>query len=138
MTHLWGIGAAALLGLALIAPPAQAQQKAPEQKPATTAPAPATTPDAKAAKKAPKKAEKKAEPSPCKGLDEKACPTTAGCIWRPEAEIKKGDRKGQKIKAHCRKDTPPPAKKKDASVPPGTMKAPAATPPPSSAGEKKK
>lgn len=134
--NLFGLGAAAILGLALIAPVAHAQQKAPEQKPAAAAPA---------APAAAKKADKKPA-SVCKGLEQAACGANTACAWRAEAEIKKGARKGQKVKAHCRANTPPPTKK--AAAPAGTkapVSAPAATkapttatPPPSSAGPAKK
>jgi hypothetical protein len=132
---LTGISAA-LVAVAMAVPTADAQQqKAPTPPPSPAAKAPVTK--APAAKPA-KAAKAKRPASQCKGLAEPQCKGTAGCTWRAERTVKKGERKGKKISAHCRLDTPPPKRKAkaDGTSAPIAKKAPAkaATPPPSSAG----
>lgn len=94
---------AAVFGLVVTA--AEAQQTTPKTPPpaAKTAPAPAT-----AAKKPDK------TPSPCKGLDEKACTAKAECSWIAEAKRKDG----KTVKAHCRLKSKPPAATPKTPAPP--------------------
>ena len=101
LNRMTALALATALAFTVFTPAAMAQ-KAPEA---------AAKPAAKAAKKAAK------APSPCKGLEEAQCGTMKECTWRKEATISKGKRAGQKIKAHCRKYTPPPQPKATKAAP---------------------
>lgn len=58
------------------------------------------------APKAEKKAATKKAPSPCQGLDEKACGANTGCSWIKATKTKAGVER----KAYCRLKTTPPKK----------------------------
>lgn len=72
---------------------------------AAYAQAPKAEPKAAPAKKEKKAATKKA-PSPCQGLDEKACGANTACSWIKATKTKAGVER----KAYCRLKTTPPKK----------------------------